>query len=85
MLVGIGPVVFLGDVVAKEKISERFESVGMASRNPNRHRIVVPNVDREGLSALAIEHHNPSDALQTSEEVVLAALVKMEPTDHALP
>ncbi len=85
MLVGIGRVIFLGDVVAKEKIRERLESVGVATRNPNRHRIVVANVDRERLSALAIKHHNPSNAAEAREQVVLTALVKMEPADHALP
>jgi len=85
MLVGIGWVVLLCDVVAEEKIGERFESVGVATRNPNRHWVVVADVDREGLSALAIEHYDPSNALEAREQVVLTALMKMEPTDHALP
>src|SRR5262249_38287918 len=49
------------------------------------HRVVVPDVDRERLAAVAIEHDHANHAAQAREEVALAALVVVQPADHALP
>jgi hypothetical protein len=72
-------------VVAEEHIRQSLEAVGVPPRNPDRHRVVVADVDREGLAALAIEHDDAGDALQAGEEVVLASLVIVEAADDPLP
>ena len=83
MLVGIVGVVLLGHVVTEEEIGQSLEAVGVPTGNPDRHRVVVADVDREGLAALAIEHDHASDPVERCKEVVLATLVVVEPADHS--
>ena len=85
MLVRIGGVVLLGHVVAEEQIGQSLEAVGVPAGNPDRHRVVVADVDRERLAALAIEHHDAGDAVEAGEKVVLTALVVVQPSNNAPP
>ena len=84
MLVRLGRVVLLGHVVAEEQIGQSLEAVGVPTGNPDRHRVVVADVDREGLAGLAIEHDHTSDPVERCEEIVLAPLVVVEAADHSL-
>ena len=84
MLVRVGRVVLLGDEVAEEAVGERLVAVRVAARDVDRDRVVVADVLGERLARLAVEHDDAHHALQADEEVVLAALVVVQPADHAL-
>ena len=53
--------------------------------DPDRDGILVADVLGEGLAAAAVEHDDAGHSAQAREQVVLPALVVMEPSDHALP
>src|SRR5262249_37619310 len=50
-----------------------------------RHRVVVSDVDRERLAAVAIQDDNAHHSPKAGKEVALAPLVVVQPTDDALP
>ena len=85
MLVWIGRVVLLGDVVAEQEIRQGLEAVGVPSRDVDRDRVVVADVEREGLTCLAVQHDDSRRPLETGEEVVLPALVVMQAADDPFP
>src|SRR2546421_9685761 len=51
--------------------------------NVDRDWIVVADVLGERLAALAVQHDDTHCSPQTDEEIVLAALVVVQPADHA--
>ena len=83
MLVGIRRVVFLGDEIREQAVGERLVAVRMDARDVDGDRVVVSDVLAERLPRLAIEHDDAHHPLEADEEVVLAALVEMQPADHA--
>ena len=84
MLVRVGRVVLLGHVVTEEEIGQGLEAVGVMPRDVDRDQVVVADVLRESVAALAIEHDDSSHALEAGEEVVLAPFVIVQTPDHAL-
>jgi hypothetical protein len=48
-------------------------------------RVLVADVDGEGLAALAVEHDHAHHPLHAREQVALAALVVVQAADHAAP
>jgi hypothetical protein len=84
MLVRIGRIVLGRNVVAEDDVCERLEAVGVMTRHVDGDRVVLTDVGAENLTARAVEHDDASGAEEASEEVVLAALVVMEATNHAL-
>ena len=57
--------------------------MGVAAGDVERDRVLVADVLGERLARVAVEHDDAGHALQAGEEVVLAALVVVEPADHA--
>ena len=82
MLVGIGRVVLLGDVVAEDETGQSLEAVRMTARDVQRDRVVVPDVLGEDLARRAVEDDDASRATKACEEVVLPALVVVQPADN---
>ena len=85
MLVGVGGVVLLGHVITEQDVRQRLEAVRVMTRDVQRDRVLVADVLRERLAGVAIEHDHARRPLQAHEEVVLAALVVVQPADDALP
>ena len=85
VLVRIGWVVLLRDVVAEEQIGQSLEPVCVPAGNPNGDGVVVADVDREGLARRPVEHHHTRQAPKAGEQIVLPALVVVQPADHTLP
>ena len=84
LLVGIGRVVLLGHVIDEQQIGQRLEAVGVASRDVQRHGVVVADVLGERRAGEAVEHDDAGRPLQAGEEVVLATLVEVKAPDDAL-
>ena len=82
--VRVGWVVLLGHVITEEEIGERLEAVRVVAGDVDGDRILVADVLGERLAALAIEHDHASHPLQAGEEVVLPALVEVQPANHTL-
>ena len=84
MLVGVGGVVLLGHVVTEEHVRQCLEPVRVVARDIERDGIVLADVLGERLPRAAIEDDDASVPLEAYEEVVLAALVVVEPADDAV-
>src|SRR3989440_7977329 len=84
VLVRVGRVVLGRDVVAEEEIGERLEAVRVLPGDVERDRVLVADVEAERLAGPAVEDDHPGHALKAGEEIVLAALVVVQPPDHAL-
>src|SRR3954465_4150893 len=82
VLVGIVRVVLLGDVVEHQHVGPARRSVREIARHVDRSEVAVPDVLGEGLARLTVERHDASLALQAHEEVVLPALVVMQPANR---
>ncbi len=85
LLVRLRRVVLLRHVVAEEEVRERLVTVRVMPRNVDRDRVLVTDVLAERLAARTVEDDHTRRPLETGKEVVLAALVVVEPSDHALP
>ena len=71
-----------GDVVAEQESVSASKPCACAP-GPDRDRVVVADVARERLARLAVEDDDAGRPLRQHEEVVLAALVVVQPADHA--
>ena len=58
------------------------QPVSVAARNVERHGVVIADVLGESYPGLPVEHDDTRRSLEAREEVVLAALVVVEATDH---
>jgi len=85
MLVGVFWVVLLRDVVTEEDVGQSLEAVRVATWDVERDGVLVADVLGERLARFAIEHDDACRPFEAHEEIVLSALVVMEPPDHALP
>ena len=83
MLVGVARVVFLGNEVHEQAVGQRFVSMRIRAGDVERDRVVVTDVLREHLAAVAIENDHAHHPRQTHEEIVLTALVVVQAADHA--
>ena len=70
-------------MVTEDEIGEGLEAVCIPSWDVDRDRILITDVLGERLAALAVEHDDACRPLHTDEQVVLAALVVVETTNHA--
>ena len=77
---GVG---LLGGEMQEEAGGEGRVAVGVRAGNVDRKGVVVADVLGEDLAALAVEHDDANHPLETDEEIVLAALVVMQPADNA--
>src|SRR3954468_8629524 len=82
LFVRLRSVVLLRDEVGEESIGQRLVAVSVAAGDVDRNRVVVTDVFRERLPGRSIEHHHAHYPGETDEEIVLAALVIVEATDH---
>jgi hypothetical protein len=85
VLVGVVGVVLLRHVVAEEDIRQGLESVCIAPRDVESHRVLVADVLGEDFIGLEIEHDHPGGPLDAGKEIVLAPLVEVQAADHSSP
>ena len=78
-------VVLHGDVVREEAVRQRFEAVRVSAGHVDGGGVRLADVEAERLAAGPVEDDDASHAGEASEEVVLAALVVVQPADDALP
>ena len=79
MLVGILGVVLLGHVVEEEAVRQRLVAVRVDARDVDADGIVVADVLGERLAALPVEHDDAHHPVHAQEEIVLPALVEVQP------
>src|SRR5213082_3468474 len=84
VLVGLGAVVFLGHEIREQTVGERLVSVRVNPRDVDGDGILVADVLGERLAGCAVEHDDAHHAAEAHEDVVLPALVVVQPTDDAL-
>src|SRR5205814_2199642 len=66
-----------------EDVGEGLEAVCERALDVDRRRVGVADVSGERLAAPGVEHDDARGALEADEEIVLAALVVVQPPDDA--
>ena len=83
MLVGVGRVVLLGHVIEHQDIRQRLEAVRQVAGHIDGREVVHADVLAERLAGVPVEGDHACLALQTDEEIVLAALVIVQAANRS--